>query len=121
MLIIGADTRDYLNTRVELREYLTELDRDLTEVGIDDNYAVLTELNVSGEELVNVMCFYMVSFPKKFNQQLLLDILEDHAGMLVSVCTHAITLFCDENNILELADNPTMKNRNALLERLVGE
>ena len=120
MLIIGTDTKNYLNTRVELSQYLTELDRDLSEIGLNDNYTVLTELNVSGEELINVMCFYIVSFPKKFNQQLLLDILEDHADMLVNVCTHAITLFCDEDSVLELIDNPSVENRSKLLEKLIG-
>lgn len=120
MIVIGNDTKAYLNDRKHLKGYIDAVEKDLVLKGITDNYVTLTELKVADIETLNIVCIYLTKFPNKFNDQTLIDILEDHADLLVKVGTHAITLVCSEDDIVELVNNPTQEIRSNLLEKLIS-
>lgn len=128
MIVIGKDTEKFLERETKIKEYLTVIDKDFQEIGVNKNYIVLTHLEIPEEpvnpdeelrECVVCLCFYFTHIPKSIKIENTSNILADHSDMLtnLSVFTHFAQI--EESEILELGENPGIEARAELFLRTV--
>ena len=121
MKIIGEDTKDFLEHNKLIFEYVKLLDRDFTELGIDNNNVVLTqvELQKNPDYVAPCLCFYFGNIPNGMRQAKVASIFNNHAEILekLNIIMHFATISTDM--IKELGDNPSMKARFDMFESTI--
>ena len=115
MKIIGADTVEFLSRSENsyLTEYFEEVDKDFTEIKVDDNYVTLTQREIE-DEVITFLVFYTVEVPDNLEPEAVPNILEDHFDQL-SECNILIQFSsCLPAQIDELIEEPSKINRENL-------
>ena len=119
MKIIGADTQEFLDNNLKIKEYLTVLDNDFSEAGVNKNYVVLTNISIKENETIPCACFYFTFAPSTFTVNQGSYILGDHAEMIedLSVLIHFANTEPEE--IDKILENDTMEARIEVFDRTV--
>ena len=115
MKIIGADTLEFLSRSENsyLTEYFEEVDKDFTEIKVDDNYVTLTQREIE-DEVITFLVFYIVEVPDNLEPEAVPNILEDHFDQL-SECNILIQFSsCLPAQIDALIEEPSKINRENL-------
>lgn len=120
MKIIGTDTEEFLNEN-NLLKYLTVIDADFSEAGVNKNYVVLTHLEMPDNETILCVCFYFTKIPKGFTTDAGAKIIADHAEMLLDLNVFIHFATWGESELEDLNENPTKEARSKIFERTVFE
>lgn len=121
MNIVGADTKKFLELEQEVNTYLTEVDSDLSNVGVNENYVIKTYITIpESEESIICLCFYFSVVPKDIKGSVVAGILEDHAIALNNINVFIHFASCGKESIDVVLDNDTTESRIALFESTIG-
>jgi len=116
MILIGEDTKEFLQADSKLEQYLTALDTDFAELGANKNYIMLTHLELPQEnddelESVICICFYFTNIPKDTKIEDCSKVLSDHVDMIENLNVFLHFAQVPEESVLELGDNPSRESR----------